>query len=155
MWSAEFSLNGKSTPIANVKHAQEYGIIMGTSHHEPLFRAGSEWQKVCHQYGTSNLWDFARNKQAITDFWEDGIKRNQNFDNLITLGMRGESDSALEGSDQENIELLKDIIRTQKGLLKKYNLEHAPQILAVYKEVEKYWYGTAEVEGLKDWDVLI
>lgn len=89
MWSAEFSLNGKSSPIANAKHAQEYGIIMGTSHHEPLFRAGSEWQKVYSQHGTSNLWDFARNKQAITDFWEDGIKRNQDFDNLITLGMRG------------------------------------------------------------------
>lgn len=154
MWSAEFSLNGKSNPIANAQHAQEYGIIMGTSHHEPLFRAGSEWQKVYNQYGTSNLWDFARNKQAITDFWEDGIKRNQDFDNLITLGMRGESDSALEGSDQENIDLLKDIILTQKELLKKYNLEHSPQILAVYKEVEKYWYGTAEVEGLKDWEVL-
>lgn len=68
--------------------------------------------------------------------------------------MRGESDSALEGSDQENIDLLKDIILTQKELLKKYNLEHSPQILAVYKEVEKYWYGTAEVEGLKDWEVL-
>ncbi|MGN7764344.1 glycosyl hydrolase 115 family protein [Paenibacillus sp. 22594] len=154
MWSAEFSLNGKSSPIASALHAEEYGIIMGTSHHEPLFRAGSEWQKVYKEYGTSNLWDFARNRQAITDFWEDGIKRNQNFHNLITLGMRGESDSALEGSDAENIELLKDIIRTQKGLLKKYHLEHAPQILAVYKEVEKYWYGTADVEGLKDWDVL-
>lgn len=154
MWSAEFSLNGKTCPIANATHAEEYGIIMGTSHHEPLFRAGSEWQKVYKQYGASSLWDFARNKQAITDFWEDGIKRNKSFDNLITLGMRGESDSALEGSDQENIELLKEIIRTQKELLKKYNLEHAPQILAVYKEVEKYWYGSAEVEGLKDWEVL-
>ena len=154
MWSAEFSLNGASRPIANAVHASEYGIIMGTSHHEPLFRAGSEWQKVYAQYGTSNLWDFARNPQAITDFWEDGIKRNRHFDNLITLGMRGESDSALEGTDRENIELLKRIILTQKALLKQYNLEHMPQVLAVYKEVEPYWYGTAEAEGLKDWDVL-
>lgn len=154
MWSAEFSLNGKSDPMANARHAEEYGIIMGTSHHEPLFRAGSEWQKVYQHYGTSNLWDFVRNRQAITDFWEDGIKRNKDFSNLITLGMRGESDSELEGSDQENIELLKDIICTQKELLKKYNLEQKPQILAVYKEVEKYWYGTSEVEGLKNWDVL-
>ncbi|KAI7258514.1 glycoside hydrolase family 115 protein [Hortaea werneckii] len=154
MWSAEFSLNGKSSPIANAVHAAEYGIVMGTSHHEPLFRAGSEWQKVYAQYGTSNLWDFARNPQAITAFWEDGIKRNRHYDNLITLGMRGESDSALEGSDRENIELLKQIILTQKALLKKYDLEHMPQVLAVYKEVEKYWYGTAEADGLKDWEVL-
>ncbi|MBW4084610.1 glycosyl hydrolase 115 family protein [Paenibacillus sp. S150] len=154
MWSAEFSLNGKSSPIANARLAEEYGIVMGTSHHEPLFRAGSEWQKVYRQYGTSSLWDFARNKRAITDFWEDGVKRNKEFRNLITLGMRGESDSALEGSDRENIELLKEIILTQKALLKKYNLEQAPQVLAVYKEVEKYWYGTDEVEGLKDWEAL-
>lgn len=154
MWSAEFSVNGKSHPLANAELAKEYGIIMGTSHHEPLFRAGSEWQRVYKDYGTSNLWDFARNREAITAFWEDGIRRNKDFPNLITLGMRGESDSALEGSDQENIELLKEIILTQKELLKRYGLEQAPQVLAVYKEVEKYWYGTAEAEGLKDWEVL-
>ncbi|MCL6456638.1 MAG: glycosyl hydrolase 115 family protein [Gorillibacterium sp.] len=154
MWSAEFSVNGKSSPLANAQLAHEYGIVMGTSHHEPLFRAGSEWQRVYSQYGTSNLWNFAQNKQAITDFWEDGVKRNKDYANLITLGMRGESDSVLEGSDRENIELLKMIIRTQKDLLKKYNLEHAPQVLAVYKEVEKYWYGTEEAEGLKDWELL-
>lgn len=154
MWSAEFSLNGKSSPIANVKHADEYGIVMGTSHHEPLFRAGSEWQKVYAQYGSSNLWDFRKNREAITAFWEDGIKRNKDFESIITLGMRGESDSELEGSDEENIELLKEIIRTQKDLLQKYNLGHAPQILAVYKEVEKFWYGTDKLKGLKDWEVL-
>ncbi|ETT44431.1 hypothetical protein C162_24605 [Paenibacillus sp. FSL R7-269] len=154
MWSAEFSLNGASSPIANAVHADEYGIVMGTSHHEPLFRAGSEWQKVYAQYGTSNLWDFRRNSRAITAFWEDGLKRNGAYESLVTLGMRGESDSALEGTDQENIELLKQIILTQKALLKQYNLEHLPQVLAVYKEVETYWYGTSEAEGLKDWDVL-
>ncbi|MEK5445337.1 glycosyl hydrolase 115 family protein [Paenibacillus sp. FSL R7-0331] len=154
MWSAEFSVNGKRHPLANAELAREYGIIIGTSHHEPLFRAGSEWQKVYKDYGTSNLWDFARNREAITAFWEDGIKRNKEYPNLITLGMRGESDSELEGSDHYNIELLKDIILTQKELLKCYGLEQAPQVLAVYKEVEKYWYGTAEVAGLKDWEVL-
>ncbi|MDF9842550.1 MULTISPECIES: glycosyl hydrolase 115 family protein [unclassified Paenibacillus] len=154
MWSAEFSVNGKSHPLANAELAREYGIIMGTSHHEPLFRAGSEWQRVYKDYGTSNLWDFARNREAITAFWEDGIRRNKDFPNLITLGMRGESDSELEGSDHYNIELLKDIILTQKEMLKRYGLDQAPQVLAVYKEVEKYWYGTADTEGLKDWAVL-
>ncbi|WP_342565685.1 glycosyl hydrolase 115 family protein [Paenibacillus sp. FSL R7-0345] len=154
MWSAEFSVNGKRHPLANAELAREYGIIMGTSHHEPLFRAGSEWQRVYRDYGTSNLWDFSRNREAITAFWEDGIKRNREYPNLITLGMRGESDSELEGSDRYNIELLKEIILTQKELLKRYGLEQAPQVLAVYKEVEKYWYGTADTEGLKVWEVL-
>lgn len=154
MWSAEFSKNGKSSPIANAKLAEEYGIVMGTSHHEPLFRAGSEWQKEYQAYGDSNLWDFSKNREAIIRFWEDGVKRNKNFANLITLGMRGEEDSALVGGMEENIALLKDIITTQKDILNKYDLAHEPQVLTIYKEVEVYWHGSDEVEGLKHWDML-
>lgn len=154
MWSAEFSKNGKNNPVESAKLAQEYGIVMGTSHHEPLFRAGSEWQKEYSAYGESNLWDFSRNKEAITRFWEDGVNRNKDFANLITLGMRGEEDSALVGGLKENIALLKDVISTQKDILQKYGIEHSPQVLTIYKEVEQYWHGTDEIEGLKHWDVL-
>ena len=154
MWSAIFSENGKSSNIANAKLADAYGIVMGTSHHEGLYRAGEEWQKDYLNYGKSNEWNFAVNREAITKFWEDAVIRNKDFENLITLGMRGERDSALGGSLQDNINLLKDIITTQKALLKKYGNADAPQILTLYKEVEKFWYGTEEVTGLKDWEVL-
>ncbi len=154
MWTAIFSENGKSSSIANAKLADAYGIVMSTSHHEPMFRAGEEWQKHYESYGTSNEWDFAKNKEAITKFWEDGVKRNKDYQNVITLGMRGERDSSLGGGLQENIDLLKSIITTQKELLKKYGLENAPQLLTVYKEVEEFWYGNETVEGLKTWDVL-
>jgi hypothetical protein len=154
MWSAVFSENGKSCSIANAKLADAYGIVMGTSHHEPMFRAGEEWKNVNHKYGTNKAWNFATNAEAITKFWEDGLLRNKDFESLITLGMRGEQDSALEGSEEENIELLKSIIRTQKSLLKKHGLENAPQVLTIYKEVEKYWYGSDKVQGLRSWSVL-
>lgn len=154
MWSAEFSVNGDAFPLANAALADEYGIVMGTSHHEPLFRAGSEWQKVYNRYGSSNLWHFERNRQAITGFWEDGVKRNQPFESVITIGMRGEQDSELEGTDAENIALLRDIIEVQKGLLNKHGLGDAPQLLAVYKEVERFWYGTGGTEGLRGWKAL-
>ncbi len=154
MWSSSFSGDGVSSSVANAKLADIYGIVMGTSHHEPMFRAGVEWQKIYRNYGTSNLWDFAGNEEAITKFWEDGLQRNKDFESLITLGMRGEADSALQGTDQENIELLKSIITTQKELLKKYNLEDAPQVLTLYKEVEKFWYGTNGTQGLRDWEAL-
>ncbi|EPR12846.1 glycosyl hydrolase 115 family protein [Ruminiclostridium papyrosolvens] len=154
MWSAIFSENGKSSSIANAKLADAYGIVMSTSHHEPMFRAGEEWQKHYKRYGTSNEWNFANNKDAITKFWEDGVKRNKDYQNVITLGMRGERDSSLDGGLQENIDLLKSIITTQKELLKKYSLDNAPQVLTIYKEVEEFWYGTETVEGLKNWNVL-
>lgn len=154
MWSAVFSENGKSNPLANAQLADAYGVVMGTSHHESMFRAGEEWKKIHKKYGNNGSWDFASNRKAITKFWEDGLKRNKNFESLITIGMRGEQDSALEGSEEENIELLKEIIITQKNLLKNQGLEKAPQVLTIYKEVERYWYGTDKLEGLRTWDVL-
>lgn len=154
MWSAVFSEDGKDNPLANAELANKYGIVMGTSHHESMFRAGEEWKKINKKYGGNGLWNFAKNREPITNFWEDGLNRNSNFESLITIGMRGEQDSALEGSEEENIELLKDIIITQKKLLKKHGLETLPQVLTIYKEVEKYWYGTDKAEGLRNWDVL-
>jgi hypothetical protein len=154
MWSAVFSENGKKHPLANAELADAYGVVMGTSHHEPLFRAGEEWKQINQKYGTNPAWDFSSNTEAITKFWEDGLKRNKNLESLITMGMRGEQDSALKGSEEENIQLLKDIILTQKRLLKEQGLENAPQVLTIYKEVEKYWYGTDKAEGLRTWDEL-
>lgn len=155
MWSNTFSEDGKGTnKLANAELADKYGIVMGTSHHEPLCRAGVEWQNKYRQYGTSNAWDFNTNETAITKFWEDGVARNKNFENVYTLGMRGESDSSLSGTKEENIALLKKVITTQKDILKKNNLSDAPQVLTVYKEVEDYWHGTDKAEGLKKWNVL-
>ncbi|NLJ97221.1 MAG: hypothetical protein GX321_08710 [Clostridiales bacterium] len=154
MWSNNFSEDGLSSKYANAELADAYGIVMGTSHHEPMFRAGVEWQRIYKNYGSSNTWDFRVNEKAITNFWEDGLKRNKDFESIITVGMRGEADSALHGTDEENIELLKKIIITQMELLKKYNLENSPLVLTLYKEVEKFWYGTAKTEGLRNWDVL-
>lgn len=150
MWSNTFSEDGKGTnKLANAELADKYGIVMGTSHHEPLCRAGVEWQNKYRQYGTSNAWDFNTNETAITKFWEDGVTRNKNFENVYTLGMRGESDSSLSGTKEENIALLKKVITAQKDILKKNNLSDAPQVLTVYKEVEDYWHGTDKAEGLK------
>lgn len=154
MWSNTFSEDGKSSETANAELADQYGIVMGTSHHEPMCRAGVEWQYKYKQYGTDNTWDFNVNSEAITKFWEDGIKRNMPYENVYTIGMRGEADSSLEGTIEENINLLKNVITVQKEILKDNNLSDAPQVLTVYKEVEDYWQGTDEVEGLKNWNML-
>ena len=154
MWSNTFSEDGKSSKIANAELADKYGIVMGTSHHEPLCRAGVEWQNKYRQYGTSNEWNFNTNEAAITKFWEDGVKRNMSFENVYTLGMRGESDSALSGTTAENIDLLKRVITAQKKILADNQLQDAPQVLTVYKEVEDFWHGISTTEGLKKWSEL-
>lgn len=97
MWDSVFSEEGPG--LASAELADTYGVVMGTSHHEPLCRAGAEWQRIYQRYGTDNTWSFVSNREAITEFWKDGILRNKPFENVITIGMRGESDSMLLPAD--------------------------------------------------------
>ena len=158
MWSSIFSEDGPGH--ANAELADMYGITMGTSHHEPLCRAGEEWQKIYRNYGDDNTWSFISNKEAITDFWRDGLARNRDFANIYTIGMRGECDSKLLGEDAtlaDNINVIKDAILTQHRLLRENvecDLTRVPRMLAIYKEVEDYYYGDKDTEGLRDWDEL-
>ena len=159
MWSACFSLDGPD--LGNAELADEYGITMGLSHHEPCLRSGEEYRMMRgkdSQYG--DAWDFRTNRDGITRFWEDGLKRSGAFRNVITMGMRGERDSAVMGNDAtlgDNIRLLKDVIQTQNALIKKYvneDLKKVPRMLALYKEVEPYFYGDEDNPGLVDYEEL-
>lgn len=158
MWSSVFSEDGPG--IENAKLADMLGVVMGTSHHEPLCRAGEEWQHIYKQYGDSNAWNFISNKEAISNFWRDGMLRNKEFENLVTIGMRGEADSKLLSEDAtmaDNIQVVKDAILAQHSILRETvneDLTRIPRVLAIYKEVEDYYYGDETCEGLKDWDEL-
>lgn len=166
MWSNCFSTDGKSSSIANAAHADAYGIVMGASHHEPMCRAGVEWGRVWKNYvdsslwgkGSAALWDYTQIPESLNQFWEDGIKRNKDFENIVTVGMRGENDSSLGLSATEYAKLLKDIITNQKDILEKNDMGDTPTLLAVYKEVESAWYegGLQDwTEGLKDTTIML
>ena len=155
MWSSVFSADGPD--LASAELADELGIVMGTSHHEPCCRAGEEFinqNKIHPEYGID--WSFLSNREGITKFWEDGLKRNGHFENVITVGMRGERDSKLfeDAKLIDNINVLKDVINCQKDLIKKYAAPDQPMMVAIYKEVEEYYKGDDVTEGLKDWDGL-
>ncbi len=158
MWSSTFSEDGPGLTSAEL--ADELGVVMGASHHEPMCRAGEEWQHIYKQYGDDNTWSFISNKDAITEFWRDGIKRNKDFENIITIGMRGEADSKLLKEDAtlaDNINVVKSAIMTQHKLLREQfgeDLTNVTRMLAIYKEVEEYYYGSADCPGLRDWDEL-
>ena len=158
MWNSNFPEDGPG--IENARLADELGVIMGTSHHEPLFRAGNEWQQQYKEYGDDNSWSFLSNEKAITKFWENGVLRNKDFESVITIGMRGEADSKLLPEDatmKDNIEVVKKAILAQDKILKEHiseDFKAVPRMLAIYKEVEDYYYGDETCEGLKDWDEL-
>lgn len=158
MWSSTFSEDGPG--LANAELANELGIIMGASHHEPMCRAGAEWQHIYSQYCDDNTWSFISNTDAITRFWKDGIIRNKDFRNIITIGMRGENDSKLLGANatlKDNIDVIKSAITTQRKLISEVfgcDPDDVPQMLAIYKEVEDYYYGNKDTAGLREWEEL-
>lgn len=159
MWASSFPLDGPGS--ANEELADIYGVVMGYSHHEPCLRASEEWDKVRGEgtrYG--NEWNFYTNEQGLLNYWEDALKRSGRYENVITIGMRGERDSSMLGDNAtvaENVNLLKDIIKKQRQLIREnvnQDLSRVPQMLALYKEVEAYFYGDENVAGLKDWEEL-
>lgn len=156
MWSSSFSTDGVEMPTASAELANEYGIVMGTSHHEPMMRAHQEWSKGKSNYG-SGEWNYSTNKEGLQKFFSEGAERNGKYENVVTVGMRGDGDAPMlpEGSSvAENIELLKEIITDQKKILKDNGLENNAKVLALYKEVEDYWYGDENTPGLREWKEL-
>ena len=132
MWDSAFADDDKKNMIL----ADEYGIVMSTSHHEPMMRADKEWNR----YG-KGPWEYSKNKKNIQKFWEKGAKRNQKYESVYTLGMRGQQDTPM--SEGENIGLLEKIVADQREILgntfKDRDISDIPQVWCLYKEVQSFY----------------
>jgi Glycosyl hydrolase family 115/Gylcosyl hydrolase family 115 C-terminal domain len=131
MWDSAFN---EDDPL-NPKLADAYGIVMGTSHLEPMLRAQQEWQR--HGIGP---WNYSKNAAVLNAFWTKGIERNRNYESIITLGMRGNGD--LPMSPTANVALLEKIVADQRKILAEHmnkDLTKIPQDWALYKEVQTYY----------------
>ena len=139
MWDNAFN---EDDPL-NPKLADEYGIVMGTSHHEPLDRSQKEWTHNHQKYGNAE-WNYATNKEGLTQFWTDGLKRNGKYENILTMGMRGDGDMAMPdaGGLEANKKLLEQIITDQRALIAQHinsDPTKVPQIWALFSEVQRYY----------------
>ncbi|RBR19750.1 hypothetical protein FVER53590_13760 [Fusarium verticillioides] len=116
----------------NQKLADEYGIIISTSHHEPMQRLSNEW----FAENPDGSWNWLTNKQKITEFFEHGASRAKGCDSYFTLGIRGEYDKKMLAEDPAAV--VQDAIETQRQVIKKvYGSEDGvPQLFAIYKEVQ-------------------
>ena len=115
--------------------ADKMGIVIGTSHHEPMGRAHAEWSK----YGTGK-WDYSKNQLVLAEFWRSGFERMKNYETVVTLGMRGDGDEPM--SEESNIKLLEKIVKDQRNIIKKVSgkkITETPQVWALYKEVQDYY----------------
>jgi hypothetical protein len=139
MWSSAFNEDDPDNP----RVADEYGIVMGTSHHEPMLRSAAEWARHKSEFGNGE-WNYRTNKQGIQDFWRQGLERNRNFESVLTMGMRGDGDLPMPdaGSANDNFKLLGNIMADQRGIIEAVTRQPAsrtPQIWALYSEVLEYY----------------
>ena len=139
MWNSAFNEDDTDNPHL----ADEYGIVMGTSHHEPMMRAHKEWTKCRDQYGNGQ-WNYATNKEALKVFFREGISRNKKYENLITIGMRGDGDEgmATTGNLESDIKLLEGIMADQREIITdemKTDPANVPQLWALFTEVQKFY----------------
>ena len=131
MWGRMFYENDPQNPIL----ANEYGIVMGTSHHEPLTRAHAEWQR----FGKGE-WNYNTNPEGLRKFWTEGMERRGNTETIVTVGMRGDGDEAM--SEGTATELLETIVKDQRKIIEDVTgkpAEETPQMWALYKEVQDYY----------------
>jgi len=137
MWNNAFNEDDTNNPVL----ADEYGIVMGTSHQEPMMRAQKEWdRKYSREYGS---WNYAKIPNVVSNFWRDGIERNKNYDNLITIGLRGANDTPMApGGPEANRTLLEKIVSDQRNILADVvnpDVTKVPQVWCLYKEVMDYY----------------
>ncbi len=133
MWNNCFN---EDDPL-NPKLADEYGIVMGTSHVEPMMRADKEWGRAGYP---ESQWNFDKSPVILSNFWRAGIERNWPYENIITMAMRGKIDTAM--SPTANIALLEKIMATQREIVADVyhtNAADVPQLWALYKEVQEYY----------------
>lgn len=119
----------------NARLADEYGVVIGTTHHEPLMRAHDEWSR--HGRGE---WDYSKNDATLREFWRGGVERAKPYETIMSLGMRGDGDQAM--SEQTNVALLERIVADQRTILAdvlRRPLGDIPQLWALYKEVQGYY----------------
>jgi hypothetical protein len=130
----------------NMGLADEMGVVMGTSHHEPMMRAEWEWHLHTDQCVTGGKWDYTTNAANLSTFWRGGIERmmskggGQAYDSLVTIGMRGDGDEPMaEGTATQ---LLESVVAAQRNIIADVTgkpADQTPQVWALYKEVQDYY----------------
>lgn len=134
LWPAMWGNAFYDDDSLNIKAADEYGIVIGTSHHEPLMRAHDEWRR----YGNGK-WNYDSNEVRLKEFWKGGMQRAAN-EKIVSVGMRGDGDEPM--SRETATTLLERIVKDQRQIISEVTGKPAaetPQLWALYKEVQDYY----------------
>ncbi|WP_408960264.1 glycosyl hydrolase 115 family protein [Natrinema sp. 74] len=130
----------------NLEAADRYGIVVGTSHCEPMHRNNvDEWDAEA-----DGEWNYATNAARIREYWTDRVAEVAGRENIFTVGMRGIHDSGMPGGDtlEGRVDLLQRVIDEQREILDEHHgppVETVPQIFCPYKETLELYRNGLEV----------
>ena len=137
LWPAMWGWAFYADDPENSKVADEMGVIIGTSHHEPMARNHQEYARRRQEWGA---WNYQTNKENLDRFFREGIERMKGTDDIVTIGMRGDGDEAM--SENADTKLLENIIDNQRRIIKEVtgkSADKTTQVWALYKEVQDYY----------------
>lgn len=137
MWPAMWGWAFYADDPENEKTADEMGVVMSTSHHEPMARNHQEYARNRKGWGP---WNYQKNKENLQKFFREGIERMKGTEQIVTIGMRGDGDEAM--SDKADTRLMTNIINDQRKIIADVTGKKAsetPQVWALYKEVLDYY----------------
>jgi hypothetical protein len=141
LWPAMWNNAFNEDDPENSKLADEYGIVMGNSHQEPMLRAQKEWDR--RYLKTIGTWNYAKNPDILEAFWREGISRNKNYESIVTIGLRGANDTEMApGGPKANMAMLENIVNVQRKILTDEinpDITKIPQLWCLYKEVQDYY----------------
>jgi len=142
LWPAMWNNAFNEDDAENARLADEYGIVMGTSHQEPMLRAQKEWDRR-HQK-TLGSWNYYRHPEVLEEFWRAGVRRNRDFESILTIGLRGANDTPMipGGTVAQSMELLEKIVGVQRGIIAREinpDVTAVPQLWCLYKEVVEFY----------------
>ncbi len=142
LWPAMWNNAFNEDDLQNAALADEYGIVMGTSHQEPMIRAQKEWDRRYQKILGS--WSWTHHEDTLVKFWRDGIRRNKDYESIITIGLRGADDTEMgPGGPAANIARLEKIVKVQREMIAEEidtDVSKVPQLWCLYKEVQDYYY---------------
>ena len=137
LWPAMWGWAFYADDPENGKLADTMGVIMGTSHHEPMARNHQEYARHRQEWGA---WNYQTNQAKLDQFFREGIERMKGTEDIVTIGMRGDGDEAM--SDKADTQLMERIINNQRRIIKEVTgkpAEKTTQVWALYKEVQDYY----------------
>jgi hypothetical protein len=176
LWPAMWNNAFFSDDPLNGEIADEWGVVIGMTHHEFMSRSDKEWNwMTAAEYGRSLTWAFYdaiadadpavdrvntgfNTQEIIKSYWKSGVKERANYEQVVNLGLRGQEDTAaLPGSAtmQDQIDLLTNVINTQYGILEEVDEELTDagtphrdnqKSVVLYNEVDRFYYAGWDAE---------